>query len=61
MIDFCSEHSKVILNPGFFLLDFFLQVVNILLLVSQQKYQLFRKYVGLVHEVSEVRCVTVTQ
>lgn len=39
MLDLCFEYGEVVLDTAFLLLDLVFEVVDVLLLVLQQKYQ----------------------
>lgn len=48
VLEFCFEDAEVILYFDFFPLDFLFKLVNILLLVLQQKYQILGKQLSLI-------------
>lgn len=54
MIDFCTEHSKIIFNSSFFFLYFLLQHINIFLFISQQKDQFLGKDIRFVDQIAEM-------
>lgn len=59
VVDLSPEHGKVILYLGLFPLYFFLEVVDVLLLIAEQKDQVIGKDIGMFgHHVVELRDVT---